>query len=475
MKNEKIRFGTSGWRGIISDDFTAQNLSIVVQAIVNYLRKSENIKQGIIVGYDTRFMSDRFAALASSILLRNNIPVFLTIRDTPTPAIAFHILKKHALGAINITASHNPSNYNGIKFSTGYGGPASNEVTKGIENEIEKLQGAMQGQTLQDMARSDLAKIIFDPRPAYIKHISKLIDLDTIKKSKVKIVVDCMYGTGRDYLDYILKNTGIDVIVLHDTLNPNFGGSNPDPSKERLKELRNIILKSHSHLGLATDGDADRFGIIDRDGRFITANYTLALILEHLLKTRKHAGGIARSMPTTRLLDAIARRFNRDVYEVPVGFKYVGATLIEKNAIIGCEESGGMTVFGHVPEKDGILACLLVAELVAYNKKTLKGLLKDIGNKYGKFYNNRVDIRLRPEDKESLLYKFKNIPLKEFGGIKISDYKILPGDNIKMEFIDGSWIIIRPSGTEPILRCYLETSSLKKSSLLKSCIIKLVS
>lgn len=428
MNGTNIKFGTSGWRGIISDDFTKENLSIVVQAIANYLKKKGDTKPGLIVGYDTRFMSDRFARTTADILTGNNIPVFLTNRDTPTPVIAFHILKKKTLGAVNITASHNPPQYNGIKFSTSYGGPAPAEVTREIEKEIETAEGAAEGKT---------STKTFDPRPEYMKHLSKIVDMDAIKK--LRIAVDCMYGTSRGYL------TGS--VVLHDTLNPNFGGSSPDPSDERLAELKKV----YAQLGLATDGDADRFGIIDRDGAFIPTNYILALIFEHLLKTRRHGGGIVRSMPTTHLLDAIAHKFNREVYEVPVGFKYVGLTLVEKNALMGCEESGGMTITGHVPEKDGILACLLAGEIAAYNKKPLKELIKEMWKRYGRFYSKRIDLRLKLGEKEILISKLRK-----------SDYKILPGDNFKKDLTDGSWIMIRPSGTEPVVRCYIETTNPKK-------------
>lgn len=465
LEKTKIKFGTSGWRGIISSDFTVENLTVVVQAIANYLRKTGDIKDGIIVGYDTRFMSDRFAIISCNILRKNNIPVFLTNRDTPTPVIALHILKKHTLGAINITASHNPPQYNGLKFSSSYGGPASVEVTSEIEKEIKRLQE----ENIQIPYSVEPENVnIFNPRPVYIKQISNLINLSLIKKSKIKIAIDCMYGTSRGYLDYILQKINKDVVTLHDKINPGFDGGSPSPSYERLKKLRDIVIKSNRHVGLATDGDADRFGIIDRDGSFIGTNYVLALVLEHLLKTRKHTGGIVRSMPTTHLLDAIARRFNREIYEVPVGFKYVGSTLLEKNAVMGCEESGGMTIYGHIPEKDGILACLLIAEIIAYNKKSLKKLLQDIGNRYGRFYNNRIDVTLKQEDMEPLMSKLKNNPLEDFAGIKVSKYETLPEDNFKIELIDGSWIIIRPSGTEPILRCYIETSSPKKYKILEN-------
>lgn len=471
----KITFGTSGWRGIISDDFTSANVALVTQAIANYLKRqgpnrssashvASDTKAGVIVGYDTRFMSDRFARISANVLQQNNIPVLFTKRDTPTPVIAFHIVKHKAEGGINITASHNPPEYNGIKFSTAYGGPAPSEVTTEIEKEIARLQN----ENIDIHYSQEPGKWkIFDPRPEYIKHMGRMIDLNAIKKSKLKVIVNCLYGTSRGYLDYILNETGINVTVINNTINPDFGGASPCPSEDHLKDLSKMVVKNKANLGLATDGDADRFGIIDKDGTFLQPNSVLALFTEHLLKTRKHKGGIVRSMTTTRLLDAISKKFGREIYEVPVGFKYVATALLEHNALMGCEESGGMTISGHVPEKDGILACLLMTELVAHRKKSLREILKEIEKEYGAFYSTRVDAELTQENKEKLLSQLKNNPFKEFTGIKVSHYSVLPGDIVKMELVDRSWIIIRPSGTEPIVRCYCETNSAKKLSVME--------
>jgi alpha-D-glucose phosphate-specific phosphoglucomutase len=472
LEKTAIKFGTSGWRGIISDDFTSENLAIVAQAIANCLKKQGSTKAGVIAGYDTRFMSDRFARICANVLKNNNIPVLLTDRDTPTPVIAYSIINNKAIGGINITASHNPPQYNGIKYSTSYGGPAPEEVTGEIERETSNIQ---QNNLSVPYLTSIEGLETFDPKPVYIKHISKKIDLSLIKKSKIKAAIDCLHGTLHGYLDYILEKNGIKITVLHNTINPGFEGGSPDPSKEeRLADLKRTVTKTKSHLGLATDGDSDRFGIVDRDGAYIPANYMLPLILEHLLKTRKHSGGIVRSITTTRMLDAVAKKFGRGVYEVPVGFKYVGSGLMEHNAIMGCEESSGMTIFDHVPEKDGILACLLVCEMVALNKKSLKQLLKEAQKQYGSFYSKRIDINLKPEDRESVINRVKQKRPNEMSGIKISNYEVLPGDNIKIEFVDGSWIMVRPSGTEPVVRCYCETTSLKKLPALEKDLRELV-
>lgn len=470
LEKTKISFGTSGWRGIISDDFTAENVAIVAQAIANHLKKIGESKNLVIVGYDTRFMSDRFAAICANVLKSNGVQVLMTERDTPTPVIAFQLLKKGAVGAINITASHNPPEYNGIKFNSSYGGPAPAEVTKDIENEIKKIQehNIIVNYTAD---KEDVPQ--FNPQPEYVRKIAGMIDLASIKKSKIKIVIDCLYGTSRGYLDFILEKAGIKPMVMNNYVNPNFGGSSPSPAVECLRDMKKVLLSNRAHIGLATDGDADRFGIMDRDGTFITPNYVLPLIFEHLLKTRKHKGGIVRSITTTHLMDAIAKKYNREVYEVPVGFKYVGTALTENNALMGCEESGGMTIFGHIPEKDGPLACLLMTELVACSKKPISTLLKELENNYGKFFSDRLDIHLKQEDKERLLNNLKNNSLKNFAGINVAKYEVLPADNVKIDLVDGGWVMIRPSGTEPIIRGYLETTSAKKFSAMKKALKEL--
>lgn len=458
-----IKFGTSGWRGIVSSDFTFANLRLVAQGIAGYLIKTNQADKGIIVGYDTRFMSDKFALTVANILAQNKIKVLVTERDTPTPAIAFQILRRHTAGAVNITASHNPYEYNGVKFSSAYGGPAPEEITKEIEIEIGRAAAP-------EITEHKLN--YFDARPQYLKQIEKMVDLKLIKKAKPKICIDCLHGTSRGYLDHIPEDIGIKPFIFNNNVNPLFDGTGPDPSEKKLSDLAKNVKKTKSRLGLATDGDADRFGIIDSDGSYVSPNHILPMVFYHLLKTRNHKGGIVRTITTTRLLDAIAKKHKREVYEVPVGFKYVGTGLDEHNALMGGEESGGMTIHGHVPEKDGILACLLVTELVANEKKSLKEIIRLIHKEYGCYYSKRVDVKTSPQQKEAILSKFREHPLTEFGGIKAAEYKDLGEDNYKMVLTDGSWIIVRPSGTEPIIRCYMETTSAKTFSHLKTSLEK---
>lgn len=465
MKNTtEIKFGTSGWRGIMGKDFTMQNLCIVIQRIADYLKTSGQAKQGIITGYDTRFMSKRFAETASHILAQNNIPVFLAARDTPTPAIAFHIINRCTAGAINITASHNPPEYNGIKFSTSYGGPAAFSVTEEIEKGL--------GRKGKYQAFPTASVSLFNPKPKYIKHLCSLIDIKTIKKARLKIAIDCMHGTARDYIDHILGKACI-ITTLNNHIDALFGGRMPDPREETLSLLKDTVLRTKSHLGLATDGDADRFGIIDRDGTYISSNNILALILDHLIMTRKDNGGVVRSISTTHLLDAIAKKHNREIYEVPVGFKYIGSTLLEKGAIMGGEESGGMTIKGHVPEKDGILACLLIAELAGLRKKSLGEIIKDMQKEYGTFYNKRVDVKIDAETKEAILKKLEKRP-QRLGILNVNKYDKLESNNTRFIFSDREWLIIRPSGTEPLLRCYIEAGTKKNLVLLEKNLLTFV-
>jgi len=462
----RIKFGTSGWRGIIGEDFTTANLCLVIQGIANYLKKAKKAGKGIVVGYDTRFMSAEFAAISVRILQENGIPVFFTDRDTPTPVIAFHIKKFHAAGAVNITASHNPAEYSGVKFSTAYSGPASDDVTIQIEKEIKTAR------PIHLSAGYKLPR--FNPRPDYIRQILKMIDTKVIRKAGLKIIVDCMHGASRGYLDYILSKLDVDLKVLHKDINPLFDGHGPNPKKENLTELRDTVRSAGADLGLATDGDADRFGIIDSDGSYISADNVLVLILDHLLKTRKYAGGVVRSITTTHMLDAIAKRYKRPVYEVLVGFKYVGSAVLEKDAVMGGEESGGMTMAGHISDKDGILACLLIAEIVALRKKSLRELIKELRAEYGRFYNKRMDIRVKPEMKKHILDKVKNYSAEKIGGIKINSLLRLKNKTFKFILSDSSWIIIRPSGTEPIFRCYAESFSKKRLGFLENSIKKLM-
>jgi len=453
----KIKFGTAGWRAVISEEFTIGNVRLVTQAIANYVKgQATGDKREVVVGYDTRFMSENFAKVSSTVLAANGIRALVTTRDVPTPAFAYEILKRRALGGINFTASHNPPEYNGIKFSPAWGGPALPEITDAIEKNCALLMGGKS--SVRDISwekgREKGLIDYVDPRPEYIKRINELVNLEVIKRAKLKIGVDLLYGTGRDYLDAILKQAGCEVKVLHNWRDVLFGGSPPEPSSLYLEKLLKTVKEEKCDLGLATDGDADRFGIVDKDGTFISPNQVLALLLHHLVKTRNWKGVVARSVMTTSFVDAVARMHDIQVKETPVGFKYIAQVMRENGMVIGGEESGGLTIQGHVPEKDGILACLLIAEMVAFEGKSMGEILDSLYKKVGLFLSERINFHLQENEMEDLKVKLKKYLPKEIAGLRVEN--IVNLDGLKFMLADGSWLGIRLSGTEPVVRLYVE-------------------
>ncbi|MBU1153590.1 phosphoglucomutase/phosphomannomutase family protein [bacterium] len=456
----EITFGTSGWRAVMAEDFTFDKVKIVTQAISNYLKEKKEDQKGIIVGYDTRFMAEKFAEVAALVLAGNDIPVFLSSRDVPTPVISFEVIRKKLSGGINFTASHNPPEYQGIKFSSSNGGPALPSTTNWI-TEKAKILNLTQVKQLSSLKEGKERKLIemIDPRNSYLERIKEIVDLEMITKANLKLIVDNMWGTGQGYLDYLLKKAGCQVEVLHNFRDPYFGGLSPEPAEENVTTLIQKVKDSGAHLGLATDGDADRFGIVDQGGRYIGANYIISLLYNYLLKTRGWQGVAVRSVATTHMVDAIAKKQGRKIIETPVGFKYVAEVMEREEIVIGAEESGGLTIKDHVPEKDGILACLLVAEMVALNKKSLTEILNELYQEVGTFINKRLNYHLSEEEKEKVLRRLKNNPPLNFAGLKVKE---VGGDGFKFILEEGSWIMIRPSGTEPVVRCYLETDNLEK-------------
>ena len=401
----------------------------------------------------------------------------LTKRDCPTPVISYEIIRRKTDGGINFTASHNPPEYNGLKFSPSWGGPALPETTKAIEKRCEELLQASSKTEIKEIDFSEGKKkgLIeeIEPENLYIKRLHQLVDLKAIKKSNLKMIIDLLYGTGRGYLDKILEDTGCRVKVLHNYRDVLFGGHPPEPSKENLGELLKILKKEKYNLGLGTDGDADRFGIIDRDGTFITPNDTIALLLNHLVKTRNWKGVVARSVMTTHLVDAVAKKHGIEVRETPVGFKYIGDVMLKEDMIIGGEESGGLTILGHIPEKDGILACLLVAEMVAINKKPIKEILKQIYKEVGVILSTRLNFRMPQEKMEQVKSKLAQNPPSEIASLKVKDINKLDGYKFILE--DGSWVGLRLSGTEPVIRIYVEASNNKKINALADASKKFLS
>ncbi|HEX8252866.1 MAG TPA: phosphoglucomutase/phosphomannomutase family protein [Thermoanaerobaculia bacterium] len=450
-----IKFGTSGWRGVIGEDFTFENVRIASQGVANYLKSSGQQGTGVIVAYDTRFLSEKFALEAAKILAFNDIKAFLCTRDVPTPCVSFEIVRRRAMGAINFTASHNPPEYNGLKFSTANGAPAMPEVTKQIEREVHLVQ--QKNERLDVYEKTELIEEI-DPKDRYLTELRSKVDVDAIAKSGLRVAIDSLYGTSRDYLDYFLLEAGVPIKIIHNYRDPYFGGFSPECSEKNLGDLRALVRVENYDIGLATDGDADRFGIIDERNRFVAPNQILALLAIYVKRYRKIPGGLARSVATTHLMDAIARKLDIPLYETPVGFKYIGELILDDKIALGGEESAGMSMYRHLPEKDGVLACLLVAEMVAVMGKKITVLIEDMHREFGHFYSKRVDLKLTPHLRESVAAKLANPPSK-IDGMEVRDMNTT--DGVKLIFNDQTWLLFRMSGTEPVARVYAEACSPK--------------
>jgi len=449
-----IKFGTSGWRGIIARDFTFDNVRIATQGIADYLNSLNAGSKLVVLGHDTRFLGREFSLATAEVLARSGLSPLLCNRDTPTPVIAHTIRAKKALGGINMTASHNPAEYQGLKISTSNGAPATPDVTKQIESNIAKLQA--ENWTFKGAVIGTFECKTFDPQPDYFKQLRKLVDFSAIKKARLKVAVELMYGTGRGYLDTLLEDAGAKVTLFHSERDPLFGGHHPEPNAEGMAEVSKFVRSGKAQIGLGLDGDADRFGIVDKDGTWLTPNQVLALALYHLKKNRGWTGAVVRTVPTSHQVDAVAELLGVKVHETPVGFKYIGALMESEPIIVGGEESGGLSVKGHVPEKDGILACLLMAELVATEGKSLGRILKDLEKKTGEFHSDRINVSIPPDKKEALLAKL-GAGLDNVGSYKVE--KFITTDGYKFLLPNHEWVAFRASGTEPLIRCYIEAKS----------------
>lgn len=476
---KKIKFGTDGWRGIMAEDFTFDNVRLVSRAVADYINARGMGGKGIVVGYDNRFLAGRFADTVAEIMVKNGIPVYKTQSPTPTPVTAFGIKSWDAAGAVMVTASHNPPEYNGLKFIPEYAGPALPNITSEIENNIKRLQGGFPGlwdqeQSLalaempveektagltMDAVDSEIKPQIkeIDPFPDYARHMSNLIDVKVIRRAGLRVIVDPMYGCGIGYLEGLLREAGADVQEIQCCRDPLFGGNLPEPTGKLLGALKEWVLEEKANMGLAMDGDADRFGIIDADGTFITPNQFLPLLYYHLVKSRGIEGPVTRTVATTHLLDIMAAKFGQEVYETAVGFKYIGQNLLEKGCVLGGEESGGLSIKGHIPEKDGILAGFLAAEIVATYGKSLGELVKELHNEFGPIFSNRLDARTSPEQKERILTEIQHFAPGQLAGVQVVSR--ITVDGIKLVLEDGSWVLVRPSGTEPLFRIYAEAKN----------------
>ncbi len=443
----QIKFGTSGWRAIIAKDFTFDNVERVTNSICSYLKSIDEMTgKPLIIGHDSRFMGETFTSFAAEIVANKGFKVLKCTGPTPTPTISHAIRQLNAAGAMNFTASHNPPEYQGIKFSTSDGAPALPEVTSQIERSI------VDGISLANEDGGSIEDL--DPKAAYFEDLGSKLNLDAIRGSNGKFAYDALWGTGRGYLDTFLRELGCEVETIHDWRDVTFGGRSPEPGEYHLSELREAVISKSLTLGIATDGDADRFGIIDCNGTFIEPNKLVALLTDYLFESRGWKLGVARSVATSHLVDRVAENRGIEVFETPVGFKFIGELINNDKIILGGEESAGLSIRGHYPEKDGILACLLAVEAVVVRGKSLTEQLEELYSRVGKLESGRIGVKLTDAVAAKLKEKLAQEP-SEIGGRKIERINRL--DGVKFIFADNSWMLMRPSGTEPMVRIYAES------------------
>lgn len=449
-----IKFGTDGWRAILDKDFTEENVRRTTLAIGKYVADNFGFSKPILIGYDPRRKADEYSLLCAEILKDKGFTVFYSSRIVPTPVLAYNALIKNAC-AIMFTASHNPPEYLGMKFIPDYAGPATSEITDEIVSNLDK-----------EFSKSDNSGLLhkIDFAQKYYEHLNSLVDFDVLKKLKTNIIFDGLYSASIGYFDEILKTNGIKFDSMHMFHDINFGGGMPDPKPRFLKELIEKIKISNNTIGLANDGDADRFGVINENGEYVSPNEIIAILLKHLIE-RGFKGAVVKTVGSSLLIDCVAKQLGVKVIETAVGFKHVGEAMRKNQVIIGGEESGGLSILGHIPEKDGLIANLLIMEAMATSGKSLVELQKELYDLAGaKFYTDRIDLKLDSQDEiKSILAKAKEI--KSIGEYKVSS--IDTKDGVKLMLGEKTKILVRPSGTEPLLRIYFETDSVDKLEDLK--------
>jgi len=462
-----IHFGTDGWRAVISDTFTFHNLQQVTQAIADAVAsgswrngwpagQSPDPKK-MVVGFDTRFLSDRFAQETARVLAANGFTVFLSMADAPTPAISYAVRNLNAVAGVMITASHNAPRYNGVKLKSSYGGSALPEQCRQVEVYLYDNEGQGRGPNLMDYEQARKQNLIqkFNPIPAYDDHLRTLIDFDLIAENPQRIVVDSMYGSGRGVIRSLLQGTGCSVHEIRGEMNPGFGGVHPEPIARYLGALSGAIGTGLGNFGVVTDGDADRIGAMDERGDFVDPHKIMALALKYLVEKRGLKGSVVRTVSTTRMIDRLTARYGLTLHETPVGFNHIADYMLKEDVLIGGEESGGISFKGHIPEGDGILMGLLLVEIVAVYGTTLVDLVENLLEDVGPVFYDRRDLRLKhPVGKDQMTDRLKNDHPAQIGGEQIVQVSLL--DGVKYILSDDSWLLIRPSGTEPVLRVYAE-------------------
>ncbi|MBS2004153.1 MAG: phosphoglucomutase/phosphomannomutase family protein [Cyanobacteria bacterium SZAS LIN-5] len=455
--SDVISFGTDGWRAIIAEDFTFANVEKVAYAMGMYVRNTYHrngaAKVPLLVGYDTRFMADRFALRCAQTLITMGIPAKVVERDVPTPCIAHATQHEPTAGALQFTASHNPPEYCGIKYIPHFAGPATDDITAQIVSHLNDKP--------DDFHVDDVEVPRFDPTAPYLASLKELIDFKKISGARLRIGYDALYSTSRGYLDKMLKEAGVNVTVLHDWRDPLFGGGMPEPKYQYLQDLVKTVRAEKLDAGLATDGDADRFAAIDEGGNYLSPNHLLCLLTRHLVKNHGKKGPVVRTVATTHLLDRLCQMYGLDYVETAVGFKYVGEQMRLLNGLIGGEESGGVTVMGHIPEKDGIMANLLLVEMMAYEGKSISAIWQDMVKEAGlELIYRRADLKLTMRTQKGLMDRLRESPMTSLAGLPVTE--VGRKDGLKLYIDHHNWVLIRPSGTEPLVRLYFEGTNVEQ-------------
>ena len=451
-----IKFGTDGWRGVIAREFTFDNVSIVAQATMDYMIREGVAGKGLVIGYDRRFLSPEFAERTAEIAAGNGIRVFLTNQYAPTPAVSWAVHAKQAGAGVMITASHNPPVYNGFKVKEGFGGSARPSTTKKIEDQVEKNIAAGRKILSTPFAEALESGMIemFDANREYYAQLEKYVDMNLIRTSRIPFVVDPMFGAGSGAFPHLIHGCR----EIHGECNPAFGGQAPEPTEEHLQELSETVRGGRYRAGLALDGDADRIGAVDENGEFFSSHMIYTVIMRHLIERKGLRGGVVKTVSTTRMINLLAEKYGLEVFETPIGFKHICELMLDNDILMGGEESGGLGVKGHIPERDGILMGLLLLEAIAMSGKGLRQQLNETMDEIGYFYYRRFDLQIEQKAKERLIDHLNRGGIKEIAGAVVAATNF--SDGFKFIFEGGAWLLIRPSGTEPVLRLYSEAASL---------------
>lgn len=447
-----IKFGTDGWRGIISEDFTFHNVRLVARAIAEYITDRNEQRQGIVIGYDARFLSRQYAETCAAVLAAGGVTVWLADAILPTPALTWQVKDRQAAGGIMITASHNPPEYNGLKFKASYGGSASPEIVAAIEKYVHKLEDA----NYQPPVAALTGVQYFAPQTEYFAHIKAVLDRNTLASFQEPVVLDCMHGAASGYAVALARELGINLKEVRAEYNPSFGGVSPEPIEKNLRFLQAEVTRSRAYSGLAVDGDSDRIGAVDENGRFINAHQIMALLARYLIEKRGWSGGLVESLCASGLIKRVAEKYGRKLYETPVGFKYITEVMLSQDVLIGGEEGGGLGIKNYIPERDGLLLAFLLIEMMAAYGKPLGRLLDELSAEHGWFYYGRRDLHLDDRQKQALLDTLAQAPPAMVGGGKVLAVECTDGCKLTLE---NGWLIFRASGTEPIIRIYAELAT----------------